>query len=280
MPSEFIDVARQLAEDAGRRVMELRQTTLVKERKADHSLVTNADHEADRIIRSGLQRHFPTHAILTEESGIEGDRQSEYLWVVDPLDGTKAYARGTAGFSVMIGLLRKGKPYAGVVKDPWEGYLYEALSREGAYSSFKGKREHLNVSKKRDWEEMPLVTSTDFPESLAKAIKARLPSPWIPAINSVGIKVGLLVRQLADLYVNHHAVHYWDTVAPQIILEEAGGVFSFSDGRPLSYNLAGDFRHGSPTVASNGQRHRDLIGVLKPLMTAPSSRKVVEDERA
>src|SRR5258706_15331815 len=110
MSSEFVAVARELAVQAGRRIMDLRQTTLVKERKADHSLVTNADHAADDIIRSGLRRHFPTHTVLTEESGSEGGLDAEFVWVVDPLDGTRAYARGTAGFSVMIGLLRRGQP--------------------------------------------------------------------------------------------------------------------------------------------------------------------------
>jgi myo-inositol-1(or 4)-monophosphatase len=64
---------------------------LVKQRKADRSLVTNADHTADEIIRAGLKKHFPNHSILTEESGLEGDFNAEFVWVVDPLDGTKAY---------------------------------------------------------------------------------------------------------------------------------------------------------------------------------------------
>src|SRR3989338_7241823 len=135
MSDEFVDVARQLAMEAGRRLMELRQTTLVKERKADRSLVTNADREADRFIRAGLRQHFPRHAILTEESGMDGRPDSEFVWVVDPLDGTKAYVRETKGFSVMIGLLRGGQPYAGVVMDPWEGHLYDALRGKGTYHS-------------------------------------------------------------------------------------------------------------------------------------------------
>src|SRR5688572_30214788 len=124
MSAEFLAVARDLALQAGRRLMELRQTELVRERKADRSLVTNADHEADRIIRTGLRQQFPDHAILTEESGLDGDPDSTFVWMVDPLDGTRAYAKGTHGFSVMIGLLKEGRPFAGVVMDPWEGHLY------------------------------------------------------------------------------------------------------------------------------------------------------------
>ena len=84
-------------------------------------------------------------------------------------------------------------------------------------------------------------------------------------MNSVGIKVGLLVRQTADIYVNHHAVHYWDTVAPQVILEEAGGIFTFSDGRPLAYDLNSQFQHDAPTLASNGQRHSEFVSIIRGL---------------
>ena len=279
MASDLIETARRLALEAGRRLMELRRTELIKERKADHSLVTNADREADRIIRSGLRAQFPGHAVLTEESGLEGDPRAEFLWVVDPLDGTKAYARGMPGFSVMIGLLRQGKPYAGVVMDPCENRLYEALLGAGAYHTLEGKRERVQVSQRREWPEMPLVTSTDFPGPLAAGIKAQVPCPWLPAINSVGIKVGLLVRQVADLYVNHHAVHYWDTVAPQIILEEAGGVITFTDGEPLHYELSGGFRHAAPTVASNGQRHRDFIAKVSGLVRARAAQKAAEERK-
>ena len=266
MASDFVEVARELAVEAGRRIMELRQRDVVKERKADKSIVTNADHAADLIIREGLRSHFPQHAILTEESGVDGNLEAEYVWVVDPLDGTKAFAKNTPGFSVMIGLLRKGEPFAGVVMDPWEGHVYDAIRGLGTFHTFNGKREQVHVSKRKEWNEMPIVTSTGFPAPYEKALKEKQPNPWLPPINSVGIKVGLLVRQQADLYVNHHHVHYWDTVAPQIILEEAGGVFTFSDGRPLVYDLKGTLQHQDPTVATNGRRHSEFVRIIQEIL--------------
>jgi 3'(2'), 5'-bisphosphate nucleotidase len=266
MPSEFLDAARPLAIEAGRRLMALRETKLIKERKADHSLVTNADREADVIICEGLKKSFPSHAILTEESGLEGRADTEYLWVVDPLDGTRAYARGTDGFSVMIGLLHHGKPFAGIVYDPWEERLYEAQSGEGSFETFDKKRERLQVTQRKQWASMPLIASTDLPPAIAEKIKAALPCPWVPSKNSVGIKVGVLVRQEADLYVNHHPVHYWDTVAPQVILEEAGGVFSFPDGKPLIYDLERGFQHLQPPLASNGQRHDEFVRIMHGIL--------------
>jgi 3'(2'), 5'-bisphosphate nucleotidase len=266
MSSEFVDVASQLAQDAAKQLMVLRETTLIRERKADRSLVTNADRAADDIIRQGLRKHFPRHAILTEESGVEGDPAADYVWVVDPLDGTKAYARGTKGFSVMIGLLYQEQPFAGVVMDPMEGHLYDAVKGQGAFHTHQGRRQRAQVTHRKDWNAMPLVTSTDFPEPIAQKIHQQLPCPWIPAINSVGIKVGLLVRQEADLYVNHHPVHYWDTAAPEIILQEAGGNFTFLDGHPLTYDLSTRHHHNQPTVATNGQRHNEFVRIIQSIL--------------
>lgn len=109
-PSTILEAARTAALEAGRRVMELLRSPLETARKADHSIVTNADHEANTIICGGLRRLFPKFGLLSEESGLEGPAQPEDLWVIDPIDGTRAFANGFPGFSVMVGLLREGKP--------------------------------------------------------------------------------------------------------------------------------------------------------------------------
>jgi 3'(2'), 5'-bisphosphate nucleotidase len=275
-------VAKSLALEAAGRLMDLRGTPLVKTRKANGSLVTNADQESDRILREGLRRAFPGHAVLSEESGFEGPHEADDVWLVDPLDGTKAYAQGAVGFSVMVGLLRRGSPYLGVVIDPVEGHIYEALRGEGAFHSRcvvaapspiphqvvgdgRGKT-RAHVSSRDEWPSMPIITSTGFPDKVAERLRRELPCPWLPAINSVGIKVGYLVRQIADLYINHHHVHLWDTCAPQVILEEAGGKITGLDGKPLAYALEGSFQHPSPTLATNNRRQDEFLRILQKFM--------------
>lgn len=258
---DVLDVARTLAEKAAARLTDLRRQPLTRERKADHSWVTNADYEADALIREGLQRAFPDHAVLTEESGLQGPADAAYIWVVDPLDGTRAYINNIPGYSVMIGLLHKGVPYAGVVADPVEDRVYEALRGQGTFETHAGQKRQLRVSARREWRDMPVVTSTGFPEPSAAALRRDWICPWLPPINSVGVKVGCLVRQTADIYVNHHGVHYWDTVAPQIILEEAGGVITYGDGQSLAYPFDGRYRHPLWTLATNGTRHADALRI-------------------
>ena len=270
----FLDVARPLAEQAARRLTELRQQPLTQERKADRSWVTNADVEADVILRNGLQTAFPDHAILTEESGLKGPSNAEYLWVIDPLDGTRSYIRGTPGYSVMVGLLRQGVPYAGVVVDPVEHRTYEALRGLGTYEIHEGQRKKCQVSRRIKNAERRVVTSTGFPEPYKEKLQKQWSGPWLTPINSVGIKIGLLVRQEADLYVNHHGVHYWDTCAPQVILEEAGGVITFANGENLTYPLDGRYQHKTWTLASNATDHagalKTALDVMPPLPPAPA----------
>ena len=262
----FIDVARPLAEKAAARLTVLSKEPLTQERKADRSWVTNADVEADAIIREGLRNAFPEHAILTEESGLSGPANAEYMWVVDPLDGTRSFMRGTPGYSVMVGLLRQGIPYAGVVVDPVENRTYEALQGLGAYHTHAGRRERLHVSQRNRWTEMPVVTSTGFPPGYRDALMDTWSGPWLEPINSVGIKVGLVVRQAADIYINHHGVHYWDTCAPQIILEEAGGVITYGDGTALAYPLDGRYVLKGWTLVTNGARQADAVVIARPIM--------------
>lgn len=109
---------------------------------------------------------------------------------------------------------------------------------------------------------MPLVLSTGFPQDKLAEIKKGLGVPVIEPINSVGIKVGALVRQEADIYFSHHPVHYWDSCAPQVILEEAGGVMTDLQGNSFIYDLTGSHEHKGLPLASNGTRHQDLVRIL------------------
>ncbi len=156
-PQEWLATARTLAEQAAVAVMQMKDGPLNKQRKADKSIVTAADLKADQILREGLQAAVPEHSIITEESGLHGTSDAEYVWLIDPLDGTKAFAKGIPGFAVMVGLLQQGQPYLGVVVDPIEGRTYEAIRGGGASITEAGERRALHVSDRADYTAMRLV---------------------------------------------------------------------------------------------------------------------------
>lgn len=247
-----LSVAVDLAVRAGEKVMGLLREPLQKSRKPDGSIVTNADHAANDLILRGLNRSFPSHAVLSEETGLAGSPGADFAWVIDPLDGTRAYAGGRLGFSVMMGLLHEGVPILGVVFVPSEERLYEASKGGGSYQTHRGARTPLRVSDRADPSLLAVTTSTGFPEELKASLLPAFPGRWLDPVNSVGVKAGLLARGDADVYFHHRAVHLWDTAGPQVVLEEAGGRMTLWDGSALSYDLKGSFRHPGPLLATNG----------------------------
>lgn len=262
--SKMLERALELAELASEKILQILKTDFLTQKKEDNSPVTIADLEADQIIREGLLKSFPQHSILTEENGLIGNDKSEYTWLIDPLDGTKAFAKKIPGFCVMIGLLRSGQPHLGVVADPLDQSIYFALKGEDAYKVQGPFRKILRVSDRDKPEEMPLVISTGFPKEALEKIEAKFSSPLLAPINSVGIKVNYLIQKKADVYLNHHYVSLWDTCAPQAILEAAGGIFTQIDGQALDYSkLQAPYSHGAKTIASNGNRHAEWLAWLR-----------------
>lgn len=256
--SRMLECALLLAETASLKVLEILKTDFTTQKKEDSSPVTLADLESDKILREGLLKNFPHHNILTEENGLIGNGKSEYTWLIDPLDGTKAFAKKIPGFCVMIGLLRAGQPHLGVVADPLETSIYYALKGEEAFKLQGPFRKILHVSDRDIASDMPLIVSTGFPPAALEKIKAKFSCPVLDPINSVGIKVNSLIQKKADVYLNHHDVSLWDTCAPQAILEAAGGAFSKIDGSVLDYSkIEAPYSHRAKTIASNGKRHSE-----------------------
>ena len=263
MKNDFLGEASRLAIEAGHLVMSLRSASISSNRKSDNSLVTEADLRSDELLRAGLSQSFPKHTILSEENGLSGPVDSEWMWMIDPLDGTRAYAKGIVGFSVMVGLLKNKKPYLGVVVDPVRDLVYEAVHAEGAFLTSKGIKTPLKVSDRKEFAQMPLVLSTGCSDDLKKKLQESLALPLYAPINSVGIKIGLLVRKEADVYFSHHPIHEWDACAPQVILEEAGGRMTLVTGAPLDYDTQGRDFGRSLILASNGRRHRELTDFFR-----------------
>jgi 3'(2'),5'-bisphosphate nucleotidase len=263
--------AKSLARSAGAVVMQVARDGFEQSLKDDRSIVTTADLKSNEHILEGLQDSFPEDGILTEESGTLGSPDSDYLWVVDPVDGTKAFAQQIPGFSVMIGLLHKEQPLLGVVYDPLEDWLYYAAAGEGAFMVSPGasEPERVHVSERCEAGTMPLISSPGLDEDVRNRILSEGQLVEGTLINSVGIKVGLLIRQVGDVYFNYHSVSYWDTAAPLLIAREAGATTSMLDGRPFEYNLSDPkFRHRGPSLVTNGTRHEELretiAGILNP----------------
>jgi 3'(2'), 5'-bisphosphate nucleotidase len=261
-----LEVAQDLARQAGDRIMGYYGTGLVAERKAGDEPVTQADREADAIIRAGLRSAFPQDGLLTEESADDPSRfERRRVWIVDPLDGTTEFLAGTGEFSVMIALAEEGEPVLGVIFQPVGERLFWAVRGQGAFQVEGNRTVMLRVSATRVPADMRLVASRSHYSALVERVRRRLGIQAVQRLGSVGLKMGAVASGQCDVYVATTVSKEWDVCAPHVLLMEAGGVVTNLCGEPLRYNK----RHVElcdGLVASNGRAHDRILAAIQPLL--------------
>lgn len=226
--------------------------------KYDH--LTEADLESDRYIRRELQRLFPDDGILTEESEEVNLDYSKRVWMVDPLDGTKEFTARNDAFSIMIGLCICGIPVLGVVYAPIREELYWAQKSKGAFMIKDNKKKKLKVSSISCLKDARLITRNPHGENrpLDKIVDNIIVKEKIPE-GSVGLKLSRIAAQDADVHINtNFRCSKWDTCAPQIILEEAGGRLTDLDGKDLDYKKEG-LKWERSFVGTNSLLHDECL---------------------
>jgi len=257
-----IEIVKKIALDAGQIIMKYYGEEYDIKYKADHnsSPCTIADEDANAFIINELKRNFPEDAILAEESADDLSRlQRSRLWIVDPLDGTNDFIAKTGDFSVMIGLAIDGKSVLGVVFAPAKDELYWAVKGKGAFLQHGGETRQIHV---REAESDKLILVTRNTKDLRKedVLVTELGISNIVPAGSIGVKLGLIATGRADLHINtNFLASQWDTCAPEIILEEAGGIMTDLKGDALVYNkkeLAHIFGFFS---ASNIKLHKTIF---------------------
>lgn len=218
------------------------------EKEGGQGPVTAADLAADELIRTKLAEAFPDDAIITEETWDGGDIAAyDRVWFVDPLDGTRELVKRTGDYAVMIGLAIGGEPALGVVCQPTTGMLWAGSVPDGvcfsAHASADGERVDLDVASRPVRSPVRLAVSRSHKSALAREAEQELGAVAIEK-GSVGLKVGMLVDDEADVYVSgSRRMKVWDTCGPAAILRAAGGIIEAVDGGALTY--VGRAAHGS-----------------------------------
>lgn len=258
-----LSVAFDLARAAGVEVMKLRGGELDVEMKRGNEPVTIADKRSSELIVSGLRARFSDPVISEELPSLESTLASPRLWLVDPIDGTKDFIRGSEGFSVMIGLAREGRPVLGVVHQPAVDRTFFATPDGGAHVLIGDTVQPLQVSNVESAAEARLVASASHRSGDIDRVKQTLGISNEQNIGSIGVKLCLIAMGLRDLYVNPATkTKVWDTCGPEAILTRAGGRLSDLFGEPVDYH---ELRQPRGLVASNGHVHDEVIAKLAPL---------------
>jgi 3'(2'), 5'-bisphosphate nucleotidase len=206
--------------------------------------------------------------VLSEEEtdDVEVRLSKDRVWIVDPIDGTAGFVKKDGDFSVQIGLAENGEAVLGIVLLPIHRTVYYAVKGEGAFAEVEGSKKRLQTSDLIGFDEMTLAFSRNHPSKGITAIISEFRFGNAIQRGSIGLKVGLIAEQQADLYIHlSPRTKLWDTCAPQVILEEAGGKLTDLFGEPFRYDIRDLQNHGG-IVASNGVSHDAVLSKLRPIL--------------
>lgn len=245
--------------------------------KQDTDPVTAADLAANRYILERLQAELGTEEFgyLSEETFQPGPPYPQrYVWIIDPLDGTRDFIDQTGQYALHIALVEAGHPILAVVARPEAEKLYFATKGGGAFvENRQGTQTSLRVSNRgaegaslQDrMAAQRLVVSRTHRNQQFNQLLDRLPQKDQTYVGSVGLKIATIVEQEAEIYpivTTQSAPKDWDLAAPELILTEAGGQFTHFDLTPLQYNR-GDVKQWGGCLASNGQCHAELCQFIQ-----------------
>ena len=218
-------------------ILKIYHTDFDVEIKDDNSPVTLADKNADKVIREILHKRFPDYAFLTEETDDDKSRlENDFVWIVDPVDGTKDFVAKDGGFTTNIALAYKHEAVVGVVVVPLTGEVYYAAKGMGAFYRKDGVTKQIHVNDKLDnlIVYKSVFHSKQNEEEMYKkhADKILRVEKWGSALKPCRIAQGLgeLSYRLSD------GTKEWDTAASQVIVEQAGGIFLDTNKKRIMYN--------------------------------------------
>lgn len=257
--SQIVTIAINAAREAGDFLLRNFGKVTTIEKKGDRNFATNLDREAENMVIDAISKYFPGHGIIAEESG-KRNASSEYLWIIDPLDGTHNFIRNVDIFGVSIGILRKNDFIAGVIYMPKEKELYFAEKGSGAYKNDK----KISVSETKTLRDC----SISFDSSIRYAPRVMLEVLGDLAKEVFNIRMfGSSARVLSyiaegklDLAVEFHD-RPWDFAGGVCIIEEAGGrITELKTSRRVSQETIG-------YIASNAYVHDMVNAIVRGRLT-------------
>jgi myo-inositol-1(or 4)-monophosphatase len=250
--SEDFDLLRDATQEAARIALSYWGRSIEQGRKEDGSVVTEADHAVDALLAERLRGARPDYGWLSEESAEhEGRVEARRVWIVDPIDGTRAFIQGRDDWTVSAALVEDGTPTLAAVVNPVREETFEA--RAGGGATLNGRR--IRVSDHSSLENSKLLV----PDSILKNSRWRTPWPAIKPVwaNSILYRLALVACGEADACFATKPKWEWDVAAGALLASEAGGLVTDPGGAPLRFNSDGAKVRGF--LASGPKLHQILL---------------------
>ena len=231
--------------------------------------VTTADLKVNQIIINKINEKYDgvNWQILSEENAKitnnNCDITSDWVWILDPLDGTKDFIQGTQNYAMHLALNYKKKPYLGVVLIPEKEELWISNGKDVWCENKNGLKIKPNLSKCKILQEMTLVTSKNHRNETLRNLIKKINFCKVEVMGSIGCKIASIVRGDSDIYIclslpGKSAPKDWDFAAPESILRTAGGAITNLDNQELIYGKK-LFEQGGIIVATNNRKTHSTI---------------------
>jgi inositol-phosphate phosphatase/L-galactose 1-phosphate phosphatase/histidinol-phosphatase len=251
---ELLEFAGKLADTSGSILRKGFQGVLNIETKADSSPVTQLDKDVEKSLRYMIEEAYPEHGIIGEEFGNIRE-SSPYQWIIDPIDGTKAFIAGYLTFTTLVALLHNGKPVIGIIDQPILQQRWAAIS--GQKTLYNGTPLPLIANKKSLEEANIATTSTGyFTDQQAIKLKQLKDNGANIILGGDAYAYAMLASGRVDIVLDV-AMKPYDYCALVPIIEGAGGVITDWSGKPL--NLLSD---GSVIAAASKELHKACLAIL------------------
>jgi myo-inositol-1(or 4)-monophosphatase len=262
----MLDFAMNVAERAGQMLLDYQRSGLsadqIRTKSSQADLATEADVESERLILGAIRTEYPSHALFSEESASGEPPDSEWLWLVDPLDGTTNFAHGLPIFVVNLALAHRGEIILAVTHDPSAGRTYWAERGSGAWIRADSQDRPLQVSVTGALRHSLLATgfpydrATNPDDNVAEFVALDRCSQAVRRLGSSALAAAWVAAGSLDGYWEA-GIKPWDTAAGSLLVHEAGGAVSDYGGEP--WRLA-----SRNILVSNGQPdvHRGILEAI------------------
>ena len=239
--------------------------------------VTLADLKVNEVIIERINEKYKdiNWEILSEENvKISSEcciNNSDWIWVLDPLDGTKDFIQGTGNYAMHLALNYKNKPYIGIVLIPDKDELWITDGEKIWGEKKDGSKIKPNLSKNKSLKDMTLVTSKNHKNETLKKLIQKIDFNKVITMGSIGCKIATIVRGESDIYISlslpgKSSPRDWDFASPEAILKASGGTITNLDYAELSYGKS-NFEQGGIIIASNNlHNHKSICLEIKEII--------------
>ena len=230
--------------------------------------VTLADLKVNEIINERINQKYRNIKwdILSEENVKTSKNfvtKNDWVWVLDPLDGTKDFIQGTGNYAMHLALNFKQKPYIGFVLIPEKNQLWITDGKKTWCEKRDGTKSKPNLLNNMNLQEMTLVTSKNHGNEVLRNLIQKIDFCKVEIMGSIGCKIASLIRGESDIYIclslpGKSSPKDWDFAAPESILKAAGGAITNLDNKELTYGLT-SFQQGGIIIATNNRKTHESI---------------------